>query len=92
MKTLNSFIIKISFAAQTGEKICLSREHWLMVFRYKSPRKGTETRENNTQEFDNWDLDIRVPGRGRKLCLPLFLYLVFSDLDIRVPGRGRKLY
>ena len=33
MKTLNSFIIKISFATQTSEKSRLGRENWRMVFR-----------------------------------------------------------
>ena len=31
MKTLNSFIIKISFATQTSEKSRLGRENWRMV-------------------------------------------------------------
>ena len=65
MKTLNSFIIKISFATQTGEKICLSREHWLMVLDRRGPGRGRKQVLYNLHSFD-FALDRRVPGRGRK--------------------------
>ena len=40
MKILNSFIIKISFATQTGEKNSPSREHWLMAFSIEESPEG----------------------------------------------------
>ena len=40
METLNSFIIKISFATQTSEKIRLGRENWRMVLDKRVPVRG----------------------------------------------------
>ena len=67
MKTLNSFIIKISFATQTSEKSRLGRENWRMVCLDKRVpvrgRKHTTHLPNMTLCFC---LDKRVPVRGRK--------------------------
>ena len=40
MKTLNSFIIKISFATQTSGKSRLGRENWRMGLDKRVPVRG----------------------------------------------------
>ena len=44
MKTLNSFIIKISFATQTSEKSRLGRENWRMGLDKRVPVRGRKHR------------------------------------------------
>ena len=92
MKTLNSFIIKISFAAQTGEKICLSREHWLMVFRQKSPRKGTENLfRSNTLLFSLFIQIEESPEGDGKILFASSSDIFFIQIEESPEGDGNEL-
>ncbi len=77
MKTLNSFIIKISFATQTSGKSRLGRENWRMGLDKRVPVRGRKRFKFILgREDEATYLDKRVPVRGRKLFgLSLFCYL-----------------
>ena len=66
MKTLNSFIIKISFATQTSGKSRLGRENWRMGLDKRVPVRGRKHFTGSSTRKDLLDLDKRVPVRGRK--------------------------
>ena len=65
MKTLNSFIIKISFATQTSGKSRLGRENWRMGLDKRVPVRGRK-HPNSFPVSLLHRLDKRVPVRGRK--------------------------
>ena len=90
MKTLNSFIIKISFATQTSGKSRLGRENWRMGLDKRVPVRGRKLILFCFIEFSEMSLDKRVPVRGRKPLRSICSANV-SFLDKRVPVRGRKL-
>ena len=66
MKTLNSFIIKISFATQTSGKSRLGRENWRMGLDKRVPVRGRKL-NSCFVNLCPLCLDKRVPVRGRKL-------------------------
>ena len=66
MKTLNSFIIKISFATQTSEKSRLGRENWRMGLDKRVPVRGRKLSFLFIFHLNKLYLDKRVPVRGRK--------------------------